>query len=697
MYARLYTHRAGSNLLGMQSFNLSLTRVVRFGLWLAVLGSASLALGEVIRVEIRHRGPFANAHRFGRSGAYEKIVGRLYLEVDPLALTNQRITDLKLAPRNARGQVEFWSDFFLLKPVDMRLGNGRLLFDVNNRGNKLALWTFNEARGNDPSTLADAGNGFLMTEGYSLLSCGWNGDVMPGSDRMLAGLPVAHAVDGRSITGPIHVEICRDEKVFSTPFYWTPWGYSASYLPADADHRKARLTMRPHRGAPAVEIAHDGWAFGRWEQGRLTPDLTQLYVKDGLRPGWLYELVYVGKDPRVTGLGLAAVRDCVSFFRHDSGNRPDASNPLAGGIERAYALGISQTGRFLNEFVYEDFNGDERRRTVFDGLLVHVPGAGRGQFNKRFGMTTLAATAHEAQLAASESFPFNTVAQTDPLTARCADILVASRRSGHLPKIFYIQTSTEYWTRGASLLHTDVDGRRDVALDPGTRLYVVAGAQHVGGSTTERRAYQNLCNPLNDRPPVLRALLVALDRWASTGRQPPASRYPRIADGTLVDLGTFQKRFPRIPHAKLPMDLYTPCRLDFGPRWDSEGIAQWAPPRIGPAYRTLVPAVDADGNERAGVRLPEVAVPKATYTGWNLRAAAFGAEGLLAPYHGSYFPFARTLDERQSPSDPRPSVAERYPNRDAFLGQFTAAALKLQADGFLLPRDVIVLLREAAK
>jgi hypothetical protein len=669
--------------------------VVRLLVVLFVAWPLSLARGEVVRVEVRSRGPFAAGHAFGRSGAYEKIVGRLYLEVDPLSSTNQPITDLKLAKRNARGRVEFWSDFFLLKPLELNRGNGRLLFDVNNRGNKLALWTFNEVGGNNPSTLADAGNGFLMEQGFSLLSCGWNGDVMPGGDRMLAGLPVVQQADGRPLTGPMHVEICRDERVFSTPFYWTPWGYSASYLPADPDPRKARLTMRPRREEPAVEIPPSEWAFGRWEQERFVPDPMHLYVKAGFRPGWLYELVYVARDPRVTGLGLATVRDCVSFFRYDAGQRAEAPNPLAGGIARSYALGISQTGRFLNTFLYHDFNGDERGRMVFDGLLIHVPGSGRGQFNKRFGMTTLCGTAHEGQLSASESFPFTTVEETDPLTGQKGDILARSRRAGHLPKIFYTQSSTEYWTRGASLLHTDPEGRRDVALDPKARLYIVAGAQHLGGSTTDRRAYQNLCNPLNDRPPVLRALLIALDRWASTGQQPPASRYPRIADGTLVDLATFRGMFPRLPQAHLPMNVYAPCRLDFGPRWESEGIADCVPPRVGAPYRMLVPAVDTDGNERAGIRLPEVAVPRATYTGWNLRAPAFGAAGLLAPYHGSYFPFPATLEERTRTADPRRSLAERYPNRAAYVSKYNAAALALQAEGLLLERDVAELVRKA--
>lgn len=650
-------------------------------------------LAEVVRVEIRQRLPFADGHAFGATGPYEKITGRLYFEVDPDAAANARITDLKLAPRNARGRVEFWSDFFLLKPVDLKRGNRRLVFDVNNRGNKLALGNFNGAGGNNPTTLADAGNGFLMNRGFSLLTCGWNGDVMPGNDRVLAGLPVARQPDGRSITGPIHVEICRNEPVPSSPLYWTPWACAVAYEPADPDPRKARLSMRPTRARPAVEIPAGEWSFGRAADGTL-----ELVLKQGFRPGWLYELAYVGKDPRVTGLGFAAVRDCVAFFRRDAGKRPKAANLLAGAVDKAYALGISQTGRFLNHMVYEGFNGDEAGRSVFDGLLVHVPGGGRGQFNMRFGMTTLAATAHEAQLSASESFPFTTVPETDPVSGREGQILSRDDKPGaHLPKIFYIQTSTEYWTRGASLLHTDVEGRRDVALASNTRLYLVAGAQHLGAGALERGPYQNLMNPLNDRPPVLRALLVALDGWATSGREPPTSRYPKIADGTLVDLATFGRMFPKIPGVNVPTTVYTPCRLDFGPRWESEGIADCIPPRVGEPFRTLVPAVGSDGNELAGVRLPDVAVPLATYTGWNLRARQAGAEGMLAPYQGSYLPFAKTAAERQRAGDPRRSVAERYPTREAYLSRYADAVRTLQSKGFLLESDAEALVNEASQ
>ena len=667
--------------------------------WIGILAFTvlpRLGTAEVVRVEIRERGPFAEGHAFGRSGPYERIVGRLHFEVTPEDPANACIVDLKLAPRNARGKVEFWSDFFLLAPADARRGNRRLLYDVNNRGNKLALWTFNEARGNSPATLADAGNGFLMQQGYSVLWCGWSGEVTPGDDRLLAGLPIARETGG-PITGKIHVEVCRDEPVESSPLYWTPWTVSVPYPPVSLDTRLARLTMRPNRSEPAVEIPPQQWAFARAEGGKRLPDPGCLWVQGGIRPGWLYELVYTGKDPRVSGLGFAAVRDCTSFFRYRPADHHGTANPLCGAVERAYIFGISQSGRFVNHFLYEGFNTDEKQRMVFDGAISHVSGAGRGLFNHRFGVATLCATQHENRLTPSESFPFTTVPQTDPLTGRSGEILARARARKHVPKIFFTQTSTEYWTRGASLLHTDVEGKRDVGLDPNVRIYCVAGAQHLGGGPTDRGTCQNPRNPLDDRPPVLRALLVALDQWVTAGRKPPASRYPRIADGTLVDLETFRKAFPRIPGVRLPAESYKPFRLDFGPRWLTAGIADWVPPRVGPPYCTLVPAVNADGNELAGVRLFDVAVPLATYTGWNLRAAASGAEGMLAPYNGSYLAFAQTRDQRLKTGDPRPSVLERYPTRDAYLARVTQAVLELRDNGFLLDEDAVAMLRTAAK
>ncbi|MHC4403727.1 MAG: alpha/beta hydrolase domain-containing protein [Planctomycetota bacterium] len=661
-------------------------------LWLL---AADRAPAEVARLEIERREPFAEGRSFGRSGPYEKLSGRLYLEVDPDDPANARICDLELAPRADGGGVRWRTDFFLLKPADPLRGNRRLLYDVNNRGNKLALWTFNGVGGNNPTTPEDAGNGFLMRLGYSILWTGWCSDVVAdGTDRLLTDVPVARD-RGESITGRIHVEICVDEKTYSRPFFWSPWGTSDAYPVVRLDDPAATLTMRPTRSEPAVEVPRGDWAFARWEDGNAVPDPKSLYLKEGLRPGWLYDLVYTGKDPRVAGLGLATVRDGVSFFRHAEEDRRGVENPLAGSVEHAYVFGISQSGRVIHHFLYDGFNTDETGRMVFDGCLIHVAGAGKGLFNHRFGMATLYGTHHQGNLSPSEFFPFTPMPQRDPLTKSRGDTLARARARGHVPKIIFTQTSTEYWTRAASLLHTDVESKRDLELDPSVRIYLVAGAQHLGAGPADKGICQNPRNVLDDRPPVLRAMLVSLDRWVGEGQPPPASRYPRISDGTLVDLATFGKSFPKIPGVTLPKGYYQPLRLDLGPRWATAGIADVVPPELGPPYRTLVPAVDADGNEIAGIRLPDVSVPLGTYTGWNLRARPYGAEGMLAGLHGSYLPFARTRKQRSRENDPRRCVFERYPTREVYLARMTEAALQLQKEGFLLEADVVEILNTA--
>lgn len=650
--------------------------------------------GEVVLVEVAERSAFAEGRSFGPAGAYERIRGRMYLETDPLAEANGRISDLKLAPRNAGGKVESWTDFFLLKPADAKKGNGLLLYDVNNRGNMLALWTFNDGeRTNDPKTAAHAGNGFLMRHGYALLWCGWNGKVQADdTQRLLAGLPVAKQ-DGKTITGRAHLEISSTEKVFSRAFSWSPWGIGAAYPAVSLDHAEASLTMRPHRGAEGVDVPRSEWAFARWEDGKVIPDATHVYVREGLRPGWLYDLVYTAKEPRVTGLGLTALRDCVSYFRYGEG----AENPLAGAIQKACVFGISQSGRVIHHFLYEGLNVDERGRGVFDGALIHVAGAGKGMFNYRFRMSTEFGTQHEGHLSGSEFFPLAPLPQTDPVSGESGDSLERSRKQGHVPKIIFTQTSTEYWSRAASLLHTDVEGQTDLRLPEDVRVYLIAGAQHLGASDGTPGICQQPRNTLDDRGPVQRAMLVALADWMQTGKAPPPSRHPTLGEGTLVDIEAWRAQFPKIPGCGLPTVHYQPARLDFGPRFQSEGIADVVPPKMGKEFRTLLPAVDADGNETSGIRLPEVAVPLGTYTGWNLRAAKFGAETALAPLDGMFLPFARTRAEREKSGDPRLSVRERYPTRAEYLSRLTEAALKLRGEGFLLDEDVVRILERGAR
>ncbi|MCL4202114.1 MAG: hypothetical protein KJ000_06450 [Pirellulaceae bacterium] len=663
-----------------------------------IAATGRVVRGEVVRVEIHEQTLLADGQVFSDRGPYEKLRGRMLIEVDPDAPANAAIRDLQLAPRNARGRVECWTDFFLLKPTDPLRGNRRLLFDVTNRGNKLALWTFNlAARSNDPSTAADVGDGFLMRRGYSVLWCGWDGDVVEdGNQRTVIDLPVVRQ-GGETVTGPAHVEICVDEPTFSQAFFYSPWGTSAAYPSVSLDNRDATLTMRPRRSAPAVQIPRTRWSFARWENGRAVPDAAHLYVEEGFRPGWLYDLVYTARDPRVSGLGMAAVRDCVSFFRHAGDDRTPAS-PLAGCVDLALIFGISQSGRLIHQFVYDGFNADESGRIVFDGALAHVAGAGKGMFNHRFRMATIFASHHTGNLAASELFPFSPAPQIDLVSGQQADTLERARQQGCVPKMMFTQTSTEYWNRAASLLTTDVAGLRDLELPDEVRVYLVAGAQHLGAGPPTPGICQQPRNTLDDRGPLLRAMLVALDRWASVDQPPPPSRYPRIDDGTLVDLETFREQFPKIPGVNLPTGFYQPLRLDFGPRFQSQGIADTIPPTIvGQPYRTLVPAVDSDGNEIAGIRLPDIAVPLGTHTGWNLRAAKFGAEEMLSGLDGMYLPFPATSDERSRQSDPRSAVRERYPTRDVYLARITEAAMELQSEGFLLPEDALAILHKAAQ
>jgi len=693
-----------------RSFSLPRSRSVSTGLrpafygaaWLAALwlGAAGSVFAEVVRIEITERSPFAGGQSYGATGAYERIAGRLHLEVDPDDPANATIHDLSRAPRNDQGKVAFWSDFFILAPADPEKGNGRVLFDVHNRGNKLALWTFHRGavRTNDPVSEEHAGDGFLFRKGYTLLWCGWNGEVVEdGGKRLLAGLPVAVDEEGHGLTGPAHLEFSVREKVHSREFSWSPWGISDAYPPVDLDPSVSTLTVRRNRDDPGETVPPEAWGFGRWEDGVFVPDPASLYLKEGFEPGYLYDLVYTAKDPRVAGLGLAAIRDAVSFFRHAESDAEGTANPLASSVDYAYIFGISQSGRVIHHFLYEGLNRDPQGRGVFDGALLHVAGAGKGMFNYRFRMSTEYGSLHEGELSGSEFFPLAPVPQSDPVTGESGSTLARLRESGHVPKMIFVQSSTEYWARGASLLHTDVEATSDLELPDDIRVYLASSAQHLGAGAPERGPNQQPGNTLDDRGPILRAMLVALDRWVAEDESPPPSRYPRLDDGTLVDLETFRSQFPEIPGVNLPEAYYEPSRLDFGPRFLTEGVADVIPPERGAPYRALVPAVDADGNDLAGIRLPDIEVPRATHTGWNLRAAPYGAEGILSRLDGMELPFARSEAERRESGDPRPSLEERYDSHETYLARYTEAALALLQGGYLLAEDFAHLVGQAAK
>jgi len=672
--------------------------MVRPGILFA-LAAGVLAIGTAVaeaavaRLEIASRAPFADGRSFGETGAYEVIRGRIHYAIDPRDPANAAIVDLDLAPTDADGMATFAGDFVLLAPVEG--GNGRLLYEVNNRGNLAILPYVNDAPfTNDPRTLRDAGNRFLMTEGYTLLWSAWNWDVLPGNRRLQIDLPVAMR-NGETITGTIAAEIVVDAPAMSRP---VAWGSSRGYETVDVGDPNALLTVRDAQDARRHPIARDKWRFARADGGRVVADPTHVHLEDGFEPGRIYEVVYTAKAPRVVGLGLAAIRDALAFFRYEEADPAGTANPLAaaGLPEAALIFGISQSGRVIQHMLYEGLHVDPAGRPAFDAAFIHVAGGGKGSFNHRFAQTTRHPSEHHDHQYPADFFPFTTVPQTDPVTGETGDVLAEARAAGHVPYLFYTNGATEYWTRSASLIHTDAAGETDAGVDPKARVYTIAGAQHGPVASPDRGIYRYCGNPLDYRP-VLRALLLRLDRWATVGEAPPDSRYPRIADGGLGTVAEYRAAFPSIPGVDLPAENLAPPRLGLGLRYAGEGIIAVQPPAFGPPYGATVPLPDVDGIAQGGIRLPEVALPLGTYVGWNLRAPEAGAEDALARWSGSFFPFAPDAATREAENDPRPSIAERYPNAAAYRERTFVEARKLARDGFLLERDVHLLVGKAGR
>jgi hypothetical protein len=633
--------------------------------FLFILLFSNLLTAKVIRVEVKERKEISDLPDIARTGPYEILKGVIYLEVNPDDPANRDIVDLRFAPRNKNGNVECSTEFELHQPVEPQRGNRRLIYFVSNRGTV----------GNYFSQLRDGD--WFCSNGWSYLYCGWQCDLAESDELLNFRSPII-SDNGKAITGKVLFEFYsyEDTLIYSMPLNAKG---SPAYPIVSMDNSHASLTVRQYSWNEAVELPRSGWQFARYEEGKVIPDPTSLYIHEGFKPGWLYDLIYEAKDPKVVGLGLAAIRDVVSFFRYEEKDQGDFANRLFGNIEYAFAYGHSQSGRLLNHFVYQNFNGDEKERIVFDGIIANCPGAGKGEFNSRFAQATRYGSHLEDNLYMTDYFPLLTVEQFDSITGEKGDAFKRARDSGFLPKFMILNSSTDYWTRAASLLHTDVEGKRDAEIDPSFRIYLLSGRAHTEGRTGI----------------VARALLVALDKWISEGVQPPDSRIPRIDDGTLVDLPTLKKSFPRIPSMILPSSYYHPIRLDPGPRWRTEGIADTVPPREGLRYVALVPQVDMDGNEIAGVRLPDVAAPLASYIGWNQRSLDYS--NTLSRNSGNVWPFARSQEERIRKGDTRKSILERYPRKADYLFEVAKSLLNLRHQRFLLDEDITILLQEAAE
>jgi hypothetical protein len=646
---------------------------------LVFLLSAATAEAGVTRLQIDRREVVLNGQPFGAAGPYEKLSGKVHFALDPALPQNRGIVDLTLAPKNAQGLVEFWADFYLLKPVDPRRGNGRLFYEAGNRGTKRILPVFQDAsNSNDPATAQEFGNGALMRQGFTLLWMGWQWDVPEG--RMRMEIPVA-TNNGQPITGWVRGNFIPGANLSSALI--ADRGHQP-YPVVDPESAEHRLLVRTLPTDPPREISRATWRFTG--SGTVTVDR-------GFEAGLIYDVVYRARDPRVIGVGLSGTRDIVSFFKHATAAQ---GNPMPG-ITHAIGWGVSQTGRFLRHFVYEGFNEDEHGARVFDGLIDQVGGAGRGSFNHRFGQQSRDQLQHFNILYPVDMFPFTDALQLDPDTGITDGLLARASRSNTVPKFFHVLTDSEYFNRAGSLVHTDVGGTRDVPPPQTSRIYFIASAPHIVGAFPPApygdadfvgRADMNTLV----YTPVIRALFRAMDRWVADGTEPPPSRYPMLADGTLTAVD--KSGWPAIPGFNRPQSPMTTYRLDFGPEW-SKGIVTKEPPAIGKAFVGRVPAVDEAGNDRAGIRLPEIAVPLATHTGWNYRKPSIGAPDRLASEIGSYLPLPRTKADREKTGDGRKSIAERYTSLEDYIGRISLAAVNLVLDQFLLPEDVPALIDRA--
>jgi hypothetical protein len=648
-----------------------------------------LADAAITKIVIEKREPFGGGHEFGVSGAYEKLVGKAYGEVDPKKKPNKMIVNLDKAPKNERGRVEYSMDIFILKPLDMKRGNQTIFYEVVNRGNQALRVNYGAERSNNPSTLAHAGDGFMMRQGYSLVWSGWQGDVLPGGGRLTASFPVAHNPDGSSIRRWITTEFVFQKPAFSVPLSFDRESLDVKPYPAvEETMAKARLYRRADTHKPRELIARDQWSFDKCPDGKTqTPSSTDVCLPSGFSPDYIYELIYEARDPIVMGLGFAAPRDLISYLRYDTSE----ANPLALAGENktprwAIGFGSSQSGRFLKDLIYQGFNQDESGRIVFDGAIPHISASRRTFTNYEFAMPGRFSTAVEGHYYPGDEFPFTYEILSDPISKKKDGWLARCREQQACPKIMHWDSGTESWQGRNSLVVTDPLGKKDLPIPENVRLYYFSSTQHGPVETPARGTCQQFSNPLSYQE-TQRALLVAMHAWVTKGVLPPPSRFPSLTDTTLVPpLPQSGQGFPNIPGVRYegrPNDLAI-----------NDASAQPTNHVKGKEYPVLVPKVDRDGNEIGGVRAVALQVPLATHAGWNLRAKGF-IEDELCYLNGQFVPFARTREEREKSGDPRLSIEERYKDPADYVQRVSRAARNLVDERFLLPDDADRIVGEA--
>jgi Alpha/beta hydrolase domain len=626
---------------------------------------------EVTHVEIASRQDVLGGKSFGKVGAYEKLSGKVYFAIDPKNSHNKIIVDLDKAPKNAQGRVEFSADLFILRPKDASKGNGVIFLDIPNRGGKALLGTFNRAKGSqDPTTEEEFGDGLLMREGYTLVSVGWEFDVPKKKNLVLLDAPVA-TDNGKPITGWITPGPWFIPAKISGSYNYASGQYFAPiYPPLNANDPNYRLTERPTLVAAPKLIPRGDWQFARVENGRAVADPDWVTMKGGFKPGMVYQVTYESQNPPVSGVGFAAVRDFASAVKYNS-------DAIVRG-KYVYTFGASQVGRWQRQMIYEGFTIDEQGRKAVDALFIQTAGTSLGSFNERW--------AQEDELGSytQTKFPIRYETTTDPVTGR-RDGLGARIPAGLEPKIFLVDTESEYYDRGrvSSLRAISLDGSQDLPDPPNMRIFLLAGAKHGSGTwpPNELESQQLRNDPLDYRW-AQRAMLASLDKWVREGVAPPPSRHPMLADHTAIEQSEI--KFPDVAGVQWPYHVPGGVRNDLPA----------GPTAVLPF---LVPQVDKDGNVTSGIRLPEQAVPLGTYTGWAFRSQAEGQPDTLVSMAGSYIPFARTRAEREKNHDPRLSIEERFSGRDDYLRRVQEAANALAKDRYLLQEDVKPVVEEAGK
>ncbi|MGW1421811.1 alpha/beta hydrolase domain-containing protein [Bradyrhizobium manausense] len=613
---------------------------------------------EIVRFDILERVPAFAGRSFGNVGTYERITARATFALNPADDRNAVITDLALAPRNGEGKVEATTDVVILRPSDPAHSNGTLLLEVPNRGRKLAPQLFDDSAqpgANNADKAEDAGIGFLHRQGFTMVWVGWQGDI-PSKPGQLA--MTAPAI--KTITGP-----AREEVIFDN----------------SANPARATLTWPAADTANLNVTVRAAWADARQTPSGLSaklldPTTVEITRPDGFDAGALYEVTYTARDPVPLGMGYAAVRDVVSFLRRDE----TQANPLLDGlhpsVSRAIGFGVSQSGRFLRDFLYLGFNEDLQGRTVFDGLMPHVAGTRRMATNVRFGQPGRNPRHMQDPAWQADLFPFTYATLSDPYSGKTDGVLRRCSLSVTCPKVMQTDSEHEWWTSHASLLVTDLAGNH-LDLPDNVRAYMIAGTPHFADANDAMKkgvpAMSLPQNPMHAGMPM-RALLTDLNAWISDGTKPPASRVPMRAHGTLVAAqGAVPTDIPGLPYA----GIHTLAAFS-----DQSVL----PPKVIGRYPVFVPKADDDGMAIAGIRQLALAVPRATYTAWNPRAQGFGSTALY-PLQGAVVPFAPTEAARKEVHDPRLSIAERYADDGAYVAAVKREAARQVAERILLPED----------